>query len=200
MKSPPSEASSSPNVHKQNIARELSHLIEHLEADTRRVDDQRFRALLEKSAAVLKDLRKLFERFTPNEQGIRPNELTATSRPAKGESRPAATTGKASGNGSSANRPKVVSPPPQGDNRKTKAPRGETRQAKASEPSQKSTTTTAKPEPVATLKPQDPDEIAAKTQQQRKEARAPRKPGGHAAIKPMPPQSGKPIWSKPHSS
>jgi hypothetical protein len=200
MKSPSSEASSSPNVHKQNITRELSHLIEHLEADTRRVDDQRFRALLEKSAEVLKDLRKLFERFTPSEQGIRPNEPTAAGRPAGGESRPTATTGKASGNGSSANRPKVVTPQPQDDNRKTHVPGGKTRQAKASTPLQKSTTTTAKPEPVATSKPQDPDEIAAKTQQQRKEARAPKKPGGHATIKPMPPQSGKPIWSKPHSS
>ena len=56
MKSPQSEASPSPQVHSANIQRELSQLIAHLEADTRRVKDQRFRGLLEKSAEVLKGL------------------------------------------------------------------------------------------------------------------------------------------------
>src|SRR5687768_289495 len=68
MKPPQSENSSSPRVHSENIQRELSQLINHLEADTHRVTDRRFRGLLEKSAEVLKDLRSLFERFGPGDQ------------------------------------------------------------------------------------------------------------------------------------
>lgn len=47
--------------------------------------------------------------------------------------------------------------------------------------------------------PPDPDELKAKADLQRKEARAPMMPM-HNAPTPMPPQSGKPIWSLPHSS
>ena len=48
-------------------------------------------------------------------------------------------------------------------------------------------------------KPADPDEVSAKAAVQRKEARAPKRPHGKGAPLP-PPQSGKPIWDKPHSS
>jgi hypothetical protein len=45
----------------------------------------------------------------------------------------------------------------------------------------------------------DPDEIAAKLAQQKKEARAAQLPDEKSAHPPTPPQSGKPIWDKPHS-
>lgn len=44
-----------------------------------------------------------------------------------------------------------------------------------------------------------PGEAAAKALQQKNAARAPHLPGKNAP-KPAPPESGKPIWDKPHSS
>lgn len=45
----------------------------------------------------------------------------------------------------------------------------------------------------------NPAETATKVLQQIKEARAPQFPA-KAALKMMPPESGKPLWKKPHSS
>lgn len=45
----------------------------------------------------------------------------------------------------------------------------------------------------------DPDELAAKAALQKKAARSPQRPHTSAAVK-TPPQSGKPVWKKPHSS
>lgn len=47
--------------------------------------------------------------------------------------------------------------------------------------------------------PPDPIEVAAKVEQQKNEARAPKLPKKKAP-KAAPPESGKPLWSKPHSS
>ena len=47
---------------------------------------------------------------------------------------------------------------------------------------------------------QHPDVIAARAEQQRREARAPKTPRGNPALRPAPPQSGKPVWSNRHSS
>jgi hypothetical protein len=49
-------------------------------------------------------------------------------------------------------------------------------------------------------KPQDPDDKAAKAKQQKEAARAPQKAHQPDAAKPKPPESGKPVWDKPHSS
>ena len=46
----------------------------------------------------------------------------------------------------------------------------------------------------------DPDEIAAKAALQKQSARAPRLPRVKNAPHPAAPESGKPIWDKPHSS
>ena len=45
-----------------------------------------------------------------------------------------------------------------------------------------------------------PGEVSAKSLQQKKAARAPQLPDARTAHPPTPPQSGKPIWDKPHSS
>lgn len=45
-----------------------------------------------------------------------------------------------------------------------------------------------------------PDDIAAKAEIQRSTARAPQLQHGKNAPKPMPAESGKPLWSRPHSS
>ena len=45
----------------------------------------------------------------------------------------------------------------------------------------------------------DPDDLAAKVEQQKKDARAPQRPIKRAP-KAKPPESGKPVWDKPHSS
>ncbi len=50
-----------------------------------------------------------------------------------------------------------------------------------------------------TTPPPDPIEVAAKADQQKTEARAPKLPKKKAP-KAAPPESGKPLWSKPHSS
>lgn len=46
----------------------------------------------------------------------------------------------------------------------------------------------------------DPAAANAKAEQQKKEARAPQVAKQPDAAKPTPPQSGKPVWDKPHSS
>lgn len=63
MNTPESENSSSPVVHSSHIRRQLSELIEHLNADLTRVDDLRFRALLEVSAEMLKGVRSAFAQY-----------------------------------------------------------------------------------------------------------------------------------------
>lgn len=45
----------------------------------------------------------------------------------------------------------------------------------------------------------DPDDAAAKAEQQKKDARAPRR-AVKTSPKAKPPETGKPIWAKPHSS
>ncbi len=45
-----------------------------------------------------------------------------------------------------------------------------------------------------------PDDLAAKAALQMKAARAPQLQHGKNAPKPMPAESGKPLWDKPHSS
>jgi phosphate uptake regulator len=60
MKSTDPEDSSSPIVHSAHIRRQLTELVEHLNADLTRVDDLRFRALLEVSAEMLKGVRAAF--------------------------------------------------------------------------------------------------------------------------------------------
>lgn len=45
----------------------------------------------------------------------------------------------------------------------------------------------------------DPDDTAAKAEQKKKDARAPQKPV-KTSPKAKPPESGKPVWDKPHSS
>lgn len=56
----PVENSPSPSVHSARIRRQLGELIEHLHADGSRVEDPRFRALLEVSAEMLKGMRAVF--------------------------------------------------------------------------------------------------------------------------------------------
>src|SRR6186713_760243 len=88
MKLPHSEASASPSVHRENLKRELTKLIKHVEADTRRVEDKRFRGLLEKSAEVLKGLRTLFERYQPASEGARSPAMPAGAKEAGAKSGP----------------------------------------------------------------------------------------------------------------
>jgi hypothetical protein len=225
MNRPASEDSPSPAVHSQNIRRQLTELIEHVEADMGRVDDPRFRGLLEKSGEVLKSLRTLFERFTPTaaptdgpakqpapQRGQTPKRrddasstkgksgVAGTGRSQGGPARPAnaataASKGKAAGKNagtapaSRANASRSAAAPAKGD----KASRTD----KGGSGSRDVSAQAAAPANVA--KPQDPDELNARIANQRKEARAPILPA-KGAPKPMPPQSGKPIWAKPHSS
>ena len=203
MKTPPSEASSSPEVHSENIQRELTQLIEHLEADAGRVRDPRFRALVGKAGEVLTGLRKLFERFTPTEPAPKSTDRAAKAKNLKSPpDRPAKLT------------PPAPTPTPAGkkDAPTAKASNGtpsgkvangkETKDAKAPAPAPASPSVTppvALPI-VAPKPPEDPDAIAARLKLQRQEARAPKRPGGQVAPKPIPAPSGKPIWSQPHSS
>jgi hypothetical protein len=90
MKSPQSEASSSPRVHSANIQRELSQLIDHLDADIHRVNDPRFRGLLDKSAEVLRDLRSLFQHFDSTAAESRGGESAPSGRSGKDTGRKAA--------------------------------------------------------------------------------------------------------------
>jgi uncharacterized UPF0160 family protein len=54
---------SSPLVHSRDIRAELSKLIEHLEADQSRVDDQRFQRLIETSSDILREIRNAFLQY-----------------------------------------------------------------------------------------------------------------------------------------
>jgi hypothetical protein len=217
MKTPPSEASPSPSVHSRNIQRELTQLIAHLEADTKRVDDRRFRALLEKSTEVLKGLRTLFERFGPSgpatpeaKVALAKNgkkDSAPTSSNAAGKASPSAKSLGGSRSGKPAQSTKGNASAAATKSGAVKSAKDATAPAKSATQSAKISTeavksggiTTAKPLPMPPPKPQDPDEIATKARLQRQAARAPRMPG-HSAPKPTPAQSGKPIWDKPHSS
>lgn len=213
MKPPQSKATNSASVHSQNIRRELSQLIDRLEAGPGRVDDAQFRKLVLKSTEVLKSLHTLFERFGPKEQPPR----TTQPRTAKSGSKSAALAAKASGKKPSAPQPKIA-PAAAGANRKNAGKNGGTAPAKpaalikstaavkTAEPAQKNKPVerpadTSQPTTplVAPPKPVDPAEIEAKAKIQRLEARAPQRPS-NLAPRPVPPQSGKPVWSKPHSS
>jgi hypothetical protein len=57
------ENSSSPSVHSSRIRGQLDALIDHLNADRKRVDDPRFQTLLEVSAEMLKGVRNSFVNF-----------------------------------------------------------------------------------------------------------------------------------------
>lgn len=52
-----------PAVHSAQIRRELSDLIQHLDADRERVDDPRFQALLSTSAAVLRGVSDMYAHY-----------------------------------------------------------------------------------------------------------------------------------------
>jgi hypothetical protein len=201
MKPSQSEASSSPNVHRENIKRELSQLIEHLEADMHRVEDQRFRGLLEKSAEVLKGLRSLFERYRPageERQGERPvaGRKESGDKPAAQkktrDGKGGATPRKDEGAAATSGRGKT---PATGEQSRGSAKR---RQKNAS-PAPTSPEVANNESATAPPKPEDPDAIAAREELQRKEARAPKLPGGQSAPRPTPPRSGKPVWRTPHS-
>jgi hypothetical protein len=71
---PESETSPSPVIHSQNIRRQLTELIGHLNSDATRVDDLRFRVLLEVSAEMLKGIRAAFIQY--DEQRARAAHLT----------------------------------------------------------------------------------------------------------------------------
>jgi hypothetical protein len=57
------EDSPSPVVHSAHIRRQLGEVIEHLNADMSRVEDPRFRALLEVSGEMLKGVRSAFAHY-----------------------------------------------------------------------------------------------------------------------------------------
>lgn len=173
MKSPHSEDTSSSAAHSENLQRELSALITHIQSDRKRVDDPRFCSLLDKSAEILKGLRTLFERFGPDRDGAREQA-----------SRPAA---KKTGAATRARPPESKS-----DEKSRKRPAGAQTKKRAK------TTRPAGAKPAA--RSEDPAAVAARVQLQRKEARAPKMPRGPAAPKPAPPESGKPVWRTPHSS
>jgi hypothetical protein len=173
MKSPHSEDTSSSAAHSENLQRELSALIAHIQSDRKRVDDPRFCSLLDKSAEILKGLRTLFERFGPDRGG----EGEQSSRPAakKAEAATRARPPKSKSEEKNRKRAAVVQP----------QKRGKTMRPAAAKPA---------------AKREDPAAAAARVQLQRKEARAPKMPRGPSAPKPAPPESGKPIWRMPHSS
>lgn len=52
----------------------------------------------------------------------------------------------------------------------------------------------------STPKTNDPEELAGKARLEKKSARAPQAAHQAPAPKPAPPESGKPVWDKPHSS
>ncbi len=201
----PSEASPSPGVHSENIRRQLTELIEHLEADMGRVDDTGFRGLLEKSAEVLKGLRTLFERFEPageptEGQGKQPrrepsktkeprdaapstkgNSMDAGRDPSKaGPARPAKAATKPSSKGMVSAKAAGSSPAS-----RAKASRPAAAPAKGNKATRQKNTgsTSGKPGDVPVQPKPAPAMMLPKS-----------------APKPMPPQSGKPIWAKPHSS
>src|SRR5687767_607009 len=152
MKSPQSEASPSPQVHSANIQRELSQLIDHLEADTRRVKDQRFRGLLDKSAEVLKGLRTLFERFGSGDQASG-NKSAPEVRAAKGGARTPPASGKQQENKKSAKSGRGEASNRSTDKKNSKA-NGDARPAKPGEGGQENATGAQSPEQETPVKPE----------------------------------------------
>ncbi len=207
MKSPRSEASSSVRLTSESIQRELAQLIVHLEGSTRGVDDARFRKIALKSTEVLKGLRTLFERLGSEAQTASPKRAEVIARDAKTKGR-ASAVAEALDTKKSAKKP---TPPTKSNGvvatpKKDPVPVATPSAPKADLRGGKNVIPSPAPAPALpngitpAAKPTDPDEIAAKARLQRQQARAPQRPGGQAAPKPLPPQSGKPIWSKPHSS
>lgn len=211
MKSPLSDASKSVRVNSEGIQQELARVIARLEEATRRVADARFRKIAMKSTEVLKGLQTLFQRLGSEDDKAKRAERSDSVAPdAKPSGRSSEVAGKESTKSAkkssrSAKQNSSIASSPE----KKSAPIPDPSIAKAGTRGRKKATSVSAPEsaapaisapPVATLKPEDPDEIAAKARLQQQEARAPKRPGGRAAPRPMPPQSGKPIWSKPHSS
>lgn len=58
----------------------------------------------------------------------------------------------------------------------------------------------AEPSPAGQSSATSPDDLAAKASFQKHAARAPQLQHGKNAPKPAPPESGKPLWDRPHSS
>lgn len=210
MKSPLSTGPKSVRTSSESIRRELSQLILHLEETTRGVDDARFRKLAMKSTEVVKGLRSLFERLGSEEPTPPAKAPQPIGREAKTGGASPAVAGEKKPNKTD---PRSAAPAKRNGSftaaEKTGAAVSSHKQTKVGATAGKPAAPTVAPGPLApttpdaiaaVAKPLDPDEIAAKARLQRQEARAPKRPGGHAAPKPMPPQSGKPIWSKPHSS
>jgi hypothetical protein len=196
MRSPQSENSSSPLVHSKNLQRELTKLIDHVEVDTRRVDDPRFRGLLEKSAEVLRGLRTLFERYGQRSAASDGSPNARNEGSSKGSARAAGSRarGTAAAEAKPTQKKKVIAGSGGVES-------GKDQSEKVRSPESAGETNAIQPEPLPVApKPEDPDEVAARIRLQRKEARSPKMPGGRAAPKPMPPRSGKPVWSRPHSS
>lgn len=210
MKSPFSDASKSVRVNSESVQQELTRVIGHLEATTRRVTDPRFRKIATKSTEVLKGLRTLFARLGAEDQTDRPERADTVAHKGKAGGRSSAVAGKES---TKSDKKSTQSDKQDGANASSS---GRSSGAKPASSNEKAGTRTRKiatsvpalePTPLATSlplvaipKPEDPDEVAAKARLQQQEARAPKRPGGRAAPRPLPPQSGKPIWSKPHSS
>ena len=194
MKTPSTQSSNPAAARSENIRRQLSRLVDTLELDARQVNDARFRKLVMKSAEVLENLRTLFERFAGEEQPAATKAPRTSSK--AGESKPAHSS---AGSDKRTEKPSKSGPASRtgktgGSMSTTQTPAAETTPAEA--PSNSSAPTL----PAAAPKPQDPDEIAAKARLQRMAARAPKRPGGKSAPRPLPPKSGKPVWSQPHSS
>ena len=217
-------------MHSGNIRQQLSKLVDHVEAGSKRATDPRLRGLLAKSAEVLKGLRTLFERYDQQGNQAKGKAQKPAPAPAKakaardpGPSRKAPSKGKVAapskskdarqpGAGNQGQAAVKAAGPAKASGQsgaQSKAPRKPVESAKGDEANRKDAgnnggeTNDAAAQPVtlpaAMPKPQDPDELKAKADLQRKEARAPMMPM-KSAPKPMPPQSGKPIWSLPHSS
>jgi hypothetical protein len=57
------ETTADPDVHTQNIQRQLEELIQHVRTDIRRVTEPRFQALLSATADVLTGLKAAYQRY-----------------------------------------------------------------------------------------------------------------------------------------
>jgi hypothetical protein len=204
VKTPPSESANSVGARSEVIRRQLSQLVDHLEADARRVNDARFRKLAMKSAEVLEDLRTLFERIAVPEkpQGDR----TRASKSRADDRNGTGAAGKKVRRGGKSV-PSALADSAPSVNSKAADRNGQAAPGKA-DPAARKNAGASQSTPVATPnsdlseeapKPQDPDEIAAKVRQQRLAARAPKRPS-KSAPRPVPAPSGKPVWSRPHSS
>lgn len=208
MKSPLSDASKSVRVNSESIQRELSQLIVHLEAVTGRVADARFRKIAMKSSEVLKGLRTLFERLGSEDQ------MKGTDRPdfvapdAKAGQHSSEERGRTKSEKKSGRLPKPNDARAASTSKESASVAVPSVTKNSAQPGSVAIPPSTLPPaalapstpPVVSGMPEDPDETAAKARLRRKEARAPKRPGGHAPPRPLPPQSGKPIWSKPHSS